>query len=158
MVAEKTKNILDANFIISQPNMGKYVPQFKHEVLQKYTAGDRSHSFEALARRYKIRGGKSLIRKWYQRWNGTPQSLQRVEGSEKRARLTPEQVNKLIVKPFRRSNRVHVAIEYPELKASIEKKLGHTISLRTIQRYGLEAGKISSHTTIARTEKERKFI
>ena len=49
MVVEKTKNVLDANFIISQPNMVKYAPQFKHEVLQQYTAGDRSHSFEALA-------------------------------------------------------------------------------------------------------------
>ena len=99
-----------------------------------------------------------MIRKWYQRWNRTPQSLQRVEGSGKRALLTHEQVNKLIVKPNRRSNRAHVAIEYLELKASIEKKLGHAISLRTIQRYGLEAGKLYSHTTIARTEKESNFI
>ena len=138
--------------------MAKYTPQFKHEVLQQYTAGNRSHSFEALARRYKIRGGKSLIRKWYKRWNRTPQSLQGAEGSGRRGLLTPEQVKKFIKKPIRRSNRAHVTIEYPELKASVEEKLVHTISLRTIQRYGLEEGKISSHTTIPRTEKERKFI
>ena len=40
--------------------MVKYTYQFKHEVLQQYTAGNRSHSFEALARRYKIRGGNHL--------------------------------------------------------------------------------------------------
>ena len=67
-------------------------------------------------------------------------------------------MNKFIEKPIHRSNRAHVAIEYPELKASVEEKLGHRISLRTIQRYGLEEGEISSHTTIPRTEKERKFI
>ena len=69
--------------------------------------------------------------------------------------LTPAQVARLIVKPIRRCNRNHVAVEYPELKERVEQEVGHSVSVRTIQRYGREEGKVQDQTTIARAPMER---
>jgi len=71
--------------------------------------------------------------------------------------LTPKQVERLIVKPIRRCNRNHVAVEYHELKDSVEQEVGHSVSLRTVQRYGLKEEKIHDESTIPRTDVERKF-
>lgn len=136
--------------------MSKSSSQVKHDILREYVAGDRSHNFEALAHRYNIKGGKSLIRKWYSQWDGTVASLDRRTGSGRIALLTPKQVNKLIVKPIRRANRSHVAISYPELKESLEENITHSISTRSIRHYGHDAGGIRGKATIPRTEQERK--
>jgi transposase-like protein len=135
--------------------MTRYTPAFKHAVLREYCAGNRSHSFRALARRFKVHGGKSTISAWYRLWNGTPHSLERRHGSGRKASLTREQVGRLIVKPIRRCNRNHVAVEYHDLQEAVEEKVTHPVSLRTIQRYGKEAGGIQFHSTIPRTPQER---
>ena len=126
----------------------------KHEILSQYVAGDRSHSFARLAQRYNILGGSSLLAKWYSSWNGTAASLERQTGQGRMARITPQQVNKLILKPIRRANRSHVAIDYPELKEVIEEKVGHPMSVRSIRRYGRDMGGVTAHTTIPRTQQE----
>jgi transposase len=138
--------------------MVKYTPDFKHKVLRDYTPGTRGHSFSDLALRYGIRGGKPLISKWYRQWDGTASSLERHPGSGRRALLTKQQVQRYIVKPIRRANQSHVAIEYPDLKEDVELKTSHSISLRSIQRYGKTQGGITCNTTQARTEQERKYI
>lgn len=135
--------------------MVNYTPQFKNSILREYVAGSRGHGFLALAKRYNIRGGPMLVRRWYSQWNGTAASMERAQGSGRRAILTPTQVQRYIVRPIRRHNRSHTAIEYPELKEGIEQKTGQSISVRTIQRYGREEGGVSSGTTVARTENER---
>jgi hypothetical protein len=137
--------------------MVKYTPAFKHQVLKEYAAGTRGHTFNDLASRYGIRGGKPLLSKWYKQWDGTESSMERHPGSGRRVLLTQRQVRRYIVKPIRRANKAHVAIDYPELKEGIEEKIGQTISLRSIQRYGKEQGGITSETTVAKTEQERKY-
>ena len=69
--------------------------------------------------------------------------------------LTPAQVARLNVKPIRRCNRNHLAVEYPELKLRVERELGHSVSVRTIQRYGREEGNVHDLITIARTPIKR---
>jgi hypothetical protein len=82
--------------------------------------------------------------------------MERRTGSGRRVILTPQQVQQYIVRPIRRRNQAHMAIEYPELKEDIEQKVGHPVSVRTIQRHGREEGGITYDTTVARTEQERK--
>ena len=135
--------------------MTKFTPRFKQEVLRQYVAGDHGHSFDALARRFHIPGGRRAVSSWHRQWNGTPLSLERKPGSGRRALLTPTQVARLIVKPIRRCNRNHVAVEYPQLLESVEQELGHPVSLRTLQRYGREEGKVHCESTIPRTPEER---
>jgi transposase len=138
--------------------MVNYTPTFKHDILMQYVAGSRSHGFRALARRYGIQGGGSTLSKWYSHWDSTPQSLERREGSGRRTILTPQQVQRYIVRPIRRKNQDHVAITYPELKENIEEKIGHSISVRSIRRHGREEGGVRYRTTQPRTEQERKYI
>ena len=134
--------------------MTKYTSSFKHQVLKEYCAGDRRHSFRALARRFGIPGGKSVISAWFRHWDGTPHSLERRAGSGRRARLTPAQVERYIVKPIRRCNQNHVAVEYHELKEAVEDEVGHSVSVRTIQRRGKEVGGIHGQSTIPKTPQE----
>jgi transposase len=138
--------------------MVTYTPHFKHSVLRQYAVGIRGHSYRDLAYRYDIQGGPSLIRKWYQHWDGSRQSLERTPGSGRRVLLTPQQVQQYIVRPIRRKNQDHIAISYPELKDNIEQKIGHSISVRTVRRHGRDEGHITSHSTVPRTEQERKFM
>ena len=69
--------------------------------------------------------------------------------------LTPAQVARLIVKPIRRCNRNHVAVEYHELKEAVEQEVGHSVSMRTLRRYGKEEGNVHCESTIPRTPDER---
>ena len=135
--------------------MPPYPAYLKHDVLREYVPGDHRHTFEKLARRHNIKGGKALAQKWYNQWNGTVASLERRPGSGRRALSAPQLVERLILKPIRRANRSDVAIEYPELKEAVEEKIGHPISIRTIQRQGHDAEDVKGKTTIPRTEQER---
>ena len=135
-----------------------FTPQFKHEILMQYVAGDRAHSFAALAQKYNIKGGKQTVQIWHSRWDGTAASLEQRISSGRRALLTPQQVERLIVKPIRRANREHVAINYPEVKELVEQTIGHAISARSIRRYGHDVGGVQSSSTIPRTEQESNTI
>ena len=135
-------------------DMVKYTANFKHTVLLEYCPGIRGHSFRDLAHRFKVRGGHKAILGWHRQWKGTPSSLERKKGSGRRALLTPKQVERLITKPIRRCNQNHVAVEYHELREAVEHEIGHSVSVRTLQRYGKERTDIHCESTIPRTEKE----
>ena len=134
--------------------MVKYTPSFKDRVLREYRARDRNYSFRALALRFNIKGGMAVIQRWYQRWNGTPQSLERKKGSGGKCVLTSRDVQRYILKPIEKKNKKHQAVHYSELKESIEQAVGHPVSLRTIQRRGKEEAGIHDQSTIARTHME----
>lgn len=135
--------------------MVKYTPAFKDRVLREYCVGNRDSSFRALARRFKIKGGMSVIQRWYRRWKGTPLSLGRKKGSGGKRVLTSNEVQRYILRPIERKNKKHQAVHYPELKEPLERAVGHSVSLRTIQRRGKEEASIHGQSTIARTDLER---
>lgn len=136
--------------------MVKYTPAFKDEVLREYSPGVRGHSFRALARRFKIHGGMSVVQRWYSRWKGSPQSLARKVGSGGHPVLTREQVRRYILRPIEAKNKKHQAVHYSELKESVESSVGHSVSSRTIRRRGKEEMGCEAKSTVARTERECK--
>jgi len=135
--------------------MVKYTPAFQDRVLRQYCAGVRGHSFADLARHHGIKGGASLVHKWYSSWKGNAQSLLRKSGSGRPRVLTCPQVVRYILRPIESRNQKHQPVHYTELKGPVEAAVGHSVSLRTIQRRGKETAGVRSRSTIPRTLQER---
>lgn len=133
--------------------MTVFTPQLKHHILNQYQEGVRGCGFNALATRYAVGGGGTLIRSWYLRWDGTPESLQRKKGSGRKAPLTAAQIQRHIVTPVRAANRAHQAIHYPEIRRKIHTATGRCLPLRTVQRLGQQAA-CKRHTNKKMSHKE----
>jgi len=136
--------------------MGKCPPSRKHQILLEYCAGNRRHSFSALASRYGIQGGGRTVQRWYSLWDGTPSSMERRRGQGRKTILTPREVQKYITKPIRRANQLHVAIHYTDVMDSLRSKTHKEVSVRTVQRYGNTNEGIRHETTLRRTKQECK--
>lgn len=128
----------------------------KHNILQSYTTSTHKNTFESLAQQHNIKGGARVIQRWYSKWNGTPESLQRQEGSGRPAILSTQEVNNYIRTPIRNKNRSFTPIHYPELKATIVEKTEKSISLRTVQRIGKTQLGVKQKRTKKRTREECK--
>jgi transposase len=102
--------------------MDRFSPKLKHFILTQYEPQNRRCSFQALAIKYGVAGGKSTIKKWHKRWDGTPQSLERKIGSGHTRLLTHTQVYKYIAQPIIRKNRQHRPIHYVRFKEQIKNK------------------------------------
>jgi transposase len=123
------------------------------------TSQPHSHpnSYESLAARYNITGGGSTIRKWHDKWDGTPESLERKKGSGRPHLLTRTQVYRYISQPIIKKNRQHRPVHYPTLVESVRMKTGLTnISRWTVQREGKKLG-VKKERGIKRTSEESKY-
>ena len=120
------------------PRMLTYTPQHKHTILTHYRAGVRGAGFAALARRFAVQGGASAIQRWYQRWDGTPQSLQHKKGAGRPHVLSRREVQQHVRAPILRANREHRAVHYPKLHAALVDKTGKEVSVQTVRRIGHE--------------------
>jgi len=138
--------------------MVKYTSAFKDRVLRQYCVGVRGHTFADLARVNGIKGGESVVRKWYHRWKGNALSLQRKAVSGRPRVLTPSQVVRYILRPIESRNQKHQPVHYTELKGPVEKAVGHSVSVRTIQRRGKEETGCRIQSTIPRTPQERTIF
>lgn len=119
----------------------------KHHILLEYAAGDSTRSFAELARRHGVKGGRDVVRRWHQRWNGTPASLQRKQGTGKARILSEAQVTRLVRQPLLAANRAHRSVHYTQLLPTVRQKSGNQLSLRTLRRYGKEElGAKEKHT------------
>jgi hypothetical protein len=118
--------------------MGKYSPLFKHNILLQYTPNQRHNGFDTLARRFNITGGGSTIKYWYDRWDGTPNSLEHQRGAGRSTLLNTQEMNQYILKPIKTKNKHHRPVHYTEIHQMIKTKITKPISLSTIQRYGKE--------------------
>jgi hypothetical protein len=139
-------------------NMSHLNAEAKHHILLEYLPRDAHHSFSALARRHAVAGGERTIRRWHQRWNGTPHSLERKDGSGKARILTAAEVTRHIRAPILAANRSHRAIHYTELLPEVKRKTGKEISLRSLQQYGKEELAIKQKHTKKRTASESEWI
>jgi hypothetical protein len=137
--------------------MTSFSAETKHSILLEYSARSNNHTFIALARRHGVKGGERTIRGWYQRWNGTPQSLEDKQRSGRPRILTPVEVSRHIRAPILAANRAHRAIHYPDMWKSVQTKTGKKIALRTLQQYGKDQYKIKEKTTRKRTQAECKY-
>ena len=77
--------------------MREFTPQHKHSILTHYRAGVRGAGFDALARRFAVAGGGSLIRSWYAAWDGTPASLQQKGGAGRPHILSRAEVSRHVM-------------------------------------------------------------
>jgi transposase len=115
-----------------------YTPQQKHIILSHYRVGDRTASFRALARRFAVQGGSTVIVRWHQRWDGTVQSLETKQRAGRPRALTRREVQQHVRMPILRANRAHKAVHYSALLPVVQQKTGKKLSLRTLRRYGKE--------------------
>jgi transposase len=104
--------------------MRAFAPQHKHSILTHYRAGVRGAGFDALARRFAVAGGGSLIRAWHQRWDGTPASLQEQPRSGRPRILSTAEVSRHVRAPILAANRAHRAVHYTTLQPAVQAKAG----------------------------------
>lgn len=108
----------------------------KHHILLEYSADDHTRSFAALARRHAIKGGASVVKRWHDRWDGSPHSLEEKARPGRPRLLSRAQVTRHIAAPIRNRNRSGVRARYTELLPQVQAATGRQISLRTLQQYG----------------------
>ena len=140
--------------LVLHNNMPHLTAEAKHHILLEYTPRDTTHSFNALARRHGVKGGKRTLIRWHQRWDGTAASLEQHQRSGRPRTLTPAEVSRHIRAPVLAANRAHRAIHYPDIWRQVETKTGKKITLRTVQRTGKDTLAIKERTTRKRTQAE----
>lgn len=118
--------------------MTNFTLSLKHHILTQYQPFSHIHSFHALARLYNVKGGASTIQKWHRRWDGTAQSLERLEGSGRPRLLSRIELTRHVAPRIRAANRRAEAVHYSTIHASVEAATGRHISQRTLRRYGQE--------------------
>jgi len=133
--------------------MTHFTPEVKHSILLEYCAGDNNHGFEALARRHAVRGGRRVVKRWFDRWNGTPQSLQEGHRTSRPRIVNAGKTSAIIKQSVGRANRKHMAIDYVKVADDIRTKTEADVSVRSVRRWGREMG-VQHKRAIARTENE----
>jgi hypothetical protein len=80
-----------------------------------------------------------VLRRWLQRWDGSPASLlERKQGSGKARVLSRAEINRHVRAPILAANRTHRAIHYTELLPRVQAATGKDLSIQTLRRYGKE--------------------
>jgi hypothetical protein len=110
----------------------------KHHILLEYAPHDTSRSFAALAARHAVAGGSGTVARWYQRWDGTPASLEEKARTGRPRALSKAEVSRHVRAPILAAKRAHRAIHYTELLPRVQAATGKRPSLRSLQRYGKE--------------------
>lgn len=135
-----------------------YDAAFKQQLLKTYAQSRPRLSLRSLAKRFNIKGGHQLLKTWLDVWDGTVHSLEHKTGQGRPSIMSKEEVKELIGDKLIVKNRLHDPVHYTSLYPSIPRKIGHGISLRTVQRYGHNQQRAKVKTIIKRTEGERKFM
>ena len=99
---------------------------------------------------------KSTIRAWYQRWDGTPASLQRTPVPGRPRVLSRAQVARHVQARIRSANRKPAAIHYTDLLPVVRRATGTNVSIQTLRRYGRKELGAKQKRTKKRTATERK--
>ena len=136
--------------------MTLFTPELKHHILLQYQPYSRANSFEALARRYAVNGGKTTIQKWRAQWKGNTASLQHKKGAGRPRKLSRAQVSSHVERRIVAANRRHEAIHYTTILPAVQVATHSDVSLRTLQRYGKEDAGVKNKHTKKRTASESK--
>lgn len=136
--------------------MSQLTARQKHDILVQCAARHAGESEVEIARQHGVSVGRTTIWEWRQRWNGTPQSLERREGSDGTPKLTPLEVSRHVRAPILAANRAHRAISYTKMLPEVRRKTRKDISLRTLQRTGQKQLGVRFKHRIKRTKEERQ--
>jgi transposase len=117
----------------------------KQEILQEYQPKVRGKGFKSLAKTFKVKGGACAIRRWYKKWDGTKESLEKDSGGDRRSILS-EKEKKTLISGFINKKAKKDAADYREVHENVESKTGKKISVKSVQRLGKELGSTSKRT------------
>jgi hypothetical protein len=131
--------------------------QQKHDILIHCESRRTNESEADVAAAHGVSTTRETISRWRSRWNHTPASLERKEGSGKVPLLTPAEVSRHIRAPLLAANRSHRAISYSKLLPEVQRKTGKNLALRTLQDYGKQQLQVRSKHTRKRTADERQY-
>jgi hypothetical protein len=105
-----------------------------------------------------VPGGGRTICRWFNQQNGSVPSLQQHQAVGRPRILQPTDIQQHVGTVVQSHNRHHQSVHYPDLLRPVRAATHTSISLRTLQRYGLETLHIKNKRTKKRTERERKNI
>jgi transposase len=112
-----------------------YTPEFKRKVVLEYAKGVRGKGYGALAARFKLDGGKTLVKSWVKAYDGTDASLAKLHSGGTEPVLSEEEAD-ILVRDFieaRAATGLHTGID--ELFHNIQKNTGLELSPSTIAKY-----------------------
>jgi transposase len=130
----------------------------KHHILLEYASHSATHGFPALAARHAVAGGARTVQRWYQRWDGTPASLEEQPRTGRPRALSKAEVSRHVRAPILAANRSHRAISYTQLLPAVQAKTRVELSVRTLRRYGKEEHGAKHKHTKKRTAAESECI
>jgi transposase len=130
----------------------------KHRILLEYRPRTPGYTFQALADRHGIAGGRWVIERWYHQWNGTAQSLEEKPHPGRPRLLSSAEVNQYIRTPIRTANRRHESIHYTDIHDTLIINTDKNISLRAVQYYGKREINAKQKRTRKRSAQESNTI
>jgi transposase len=133
-----------------------YDTQYKQRVVEHYINNQPNTSYTAVAKLFNIKGGRITVKRWYNQYDGTLQSLEQHHRSGRPSILTHQQVNNLIIQPIKKANQSHTVIHYTDLLPKIRENINNNISIQTVSRIGKQAA-IKNKKTVKRTYTESNY-
>jgi hypothetical protein len=115
----------------------KYTAEFKQFVLEQYRAHVYGSGFEALAGHFNIAGGGKLVWEWYQRWDGSVESLVARHAGGKRPLLEAAQQEQHVAKFVTDSNRQRQPVQVADVVDNIQHETSTVVAPRTANDYTL---------------------
>jgi transposase len=125
----------------------QYSADTKHTILLEYKPGVKGCGFKSLACRFGVKGGHNVIKSWYLEWDGTKESLEKHTTSHKRRKLDEEDIDKYITSYVEEMNESGEPVNYKDVQQNVESNKRQHVPMRSIQKYGKQAGLTYKHTT-----------
>jgi transposase-like protein len=131
----------------------RYSPEWKQSVLEECEPGTLHAGFAALARRHHI-SDRSLVQKWYKRWDGTKESLEKKTRPNRERKLTEEESAEHVLGVVEQCNREGRVAHYDAVQKKVKHATGKDVSLRTLRRYGKRDHRITEKQTTRKLARE----
>lgn len=135
-------------------NMKQLTAEQKHSILTHLQSRGKGVSADAIAAAHGVKGGRSRLHKWLQRWDGTSQSLERKPSSGRPRALTRAQVKRHIKPRILAANRRGEAIHYTTIHSAVQQATGSQVSIQTLRRYGKQELGVKQKRSTKRTASE----
>lgn len=152
--ADRSIAVATRSSLVRHNNMKQPTAQQKHDILLHCESRREGESDVDVAARHGVVVSRRTIWNWRSRWDRTPQSLERHEGSGATPILTPAEISRHIRAPILAANRAHRAVSYTKLLPEVRRKTGKAIALRTLQQIGKEQLDAAGAHTRKRTADE----
>jgi len=124
-----------------------YSSSEKERVVNYYNQNKPNCSFRSVAKKFNLRGGHELVRRWYK----NRRSLETKLKPGRPTILSRREISNHIQTKIRAANRSSTPIHYTSLLNSVNTATNKKISLRTLQRYGKRILGAKQKRTVKRT-------